>query len=97
MLTGGKTIAGPGNVAVEKGKATVVLESKTPIVSSCITVLNMTMFPVTIWLNDAPSDYVIGNGTSAYCWGKGIKKISLHLSDSKQIEKAQVLWRIDAQ
>jgi hypothetical protein len=98
LPAGGKTIAGPGNAAIEKTKPAIVLESKVPIPPACITILNMTMFPLTIWLNDAPTDYVISTpSTTAYCWGKGVKKVSLHVADPKETNGPRVLWRIDLQ
>src|SRR5215208_2995170 len=81
---GGKTIAGPGKEILEQAKSAVVLQSQTPTAPACITVMNMNMFPVTIHLNDAPTDYVNGYTTSAYCWGKGVKKVSLHINDPKE-------------
>ena len=38
-----------------------------------------------------------GLGISAYCWGKGVKKVSLHVSDPKETKQVLVFWRIDVQ
>jgi hypothetical protein len=94
---GGKTIAGPGKEILEQAKSTVVLQSQTPIPPACITVMNMNVLPITIHLNDAPTHYEISNTTSAYCWGKGIKKVSLHVNDPKETKQILVFWRIDVQ
>ena len=94
---GGKTIAGPGKEILELTKSAVVLQSQTSIPPACITVINMTVFPMTIHLNDAPTNYVISNTTTTYCWGKGIKKVSLHVNDPKETRQVLVFWRIDVQ
>ena len=97
LPTGGKTIAGPGRETLEQAKPAIVLQSQTPIPPACITVMNMTLIPMTIRLNDAPTNYVVGNGTSAFCWGKGVKRVSLHVNDPKEPNRIIVLWRIDVQ
>ena len=94
---GGRTIAGPGRELLEQAKPAIVLQSQTPLPPACITVMNMTVFPMTIRLNDAPTNYVIGYTTSAYCWGKGVKKVSLHANDPKETKQILVFWRIDVQ
>ena len=94
---GGRTIAGPGKEILEQARPAIVLQSQTPIPAACITIMNMTVFPMTIHLNDAPTNYVISYTTSAYCWGKGVKKVSLHVNDPKETKQVLVFWRIDVQ
>ena len=94
---GGKTIAGPGNAVLEKTSSVVVLESNVPIPAACISIMNMTEIPVTIWLNDAPTKFVVANSMRPYGWGKGIKKVSLRLNDPKEPNPTRVSWRIDEQ
>ena len=94
---GGKTIAGPGNAGIEKAKPAVILTSKVPLPPACITLMNMTMSSLTVWLDDSPTNFTLGNGTASFCWGKGVKKVSLHAADQQDPNSPKALWRIDAQ